>query len=236
MLAEKIKDEIRTAHIDQLPEADLLGIIAVGSINTERFSPTSDVDYIVVVRSLNSATLQAAARTRSHLELRNNMPMSNTLVSGSDVRHFEISPQHLDGKAAQALIEGYNRPNYWCHRQNDFTYSLPSASAIRDYARQNCSTLEALATKTLARSENDDESFRKTAKLGRIILKMLAQSNDPSCCAQPGEDWQHALTGHQARVMKCIESFRHRPVGNEERQAFIDQLYELFDPVSLTSH
>lgn len=183
----EILDAIYEQHHAALG-AELWAIIGCGSIGEGQAmrsamgsamkSASGDIDYLVVLETVDVRTCLIAAQVRAQLEAQYGIDMSNTVVAAADYELFLQRPQALDGKAAQAFIEVYGQPAL-LRANRSIVWRLPSDEAIVQFSITNFFMLKALLVKQLVRADQHI-SIHKLSKLALICLKMAAQAaHDP---------------------------------------------------------
>lgn len=175
-IQQSILDEYKSSLADKL-----IGLIFCGSVFSAKMS-MNDVDYLVVVDSLEYSLLPNLFDTKQRLEKQYGTTFSDTVVTLSEINHFSDAIKHLDGKAAQALLEATLVKNK-IFTAGEHSISIPTLedSLVRDFSEQNFYTLSTVLRKHLIRSNyHNSLDFRlKLLKLIAIILKMKIQYIDP---------------------------------------------------------
>ena len=179
---QSIQTTILKVHQELLGD-HLSGIILCGSVNDpgKVFTPTSDIDYIVIVDKLTEQTLRLAADSREAISKTTVASVSNTLITTEESVLFTTKPEALDDKAAQALIEAANCPERVLGARN-LVIALPSDEVIQNFSIISFRLIEQLIRKTIIRSDAElpPQVRHKIAKLCRIALKRLLQYHAPS--------------------------------------------------------
>ena len=220
MIDKVIAQKLGDSHVKSIGN-NLLAVIGIGSVvsNTDVI-PKNDIDYLVVVNSINTKTINSTARLRDKLEREINITMSNTLIDKLAVDRFSTNPRLLDGKASQTLLEASYYPNHWLYRNTGFSYNLPSDSLISEFSRNNFFELYSLLTKTIIRPDTD---YLKIAKIVRIMLKMLVQFNNPNYL-KTHKDWTELVPNYSKHLID-ISLIRENDV--------LEEIYRVFSLESI---
>ena len=215
MIKQDITRALRDSHVKLIGD-NLLAVIAIGSVvSLQREIPENDIDYLVVVSSIDSETIKNTASLRNKLERKIGIKMSNTLIDQQAVDRFPKNPRLLDGKASQTLLEASYFPSHWIYRKHGFTYNVPSDKLISEFSKDNYFELYSLLTKTIIRSDID---YKKVAKIVRIMLKMLVQYNHPDHI-KTNEDWTLLIPEYSHHLTD---------IGSIREDDILSELYKVF--------